>query len=44
MADTYIKEKKLREIPLIDFETPIINSYIIYKDSKKELISKLIEF
>ena len=43
IADTYIKEKKLREIPLIDFETPIINSYIIYKDAKKETMSKLVE-
>ena len=33
MAETYIGEKKLREIPLLDFSTPVINSYIIYKDS-----------
>ena len=43
MADTYIKEKKLREIPLIDFDTPVINSYIIYKESKKDIISELVE-
>lgn len=43
IADTYIKDKKLREIPLIDFETPVINSYIIYKDAKKETMSKLVE-
>ncbi|SEQ09151.1 LysR family transcriptional regulator, repressor for citA [Lachnospiraceae bacterium NE2001] len=43
MADTYIKDKKLREIPLLDFDTPIINSYIIYKDSMKDIISKLIK-
>ena len=43
MADTYIKEKKLREIPLIDFDTPIINSYIIYKDSMSDIISELIK-
>ncbi len=43
MADTYIKDKKLREIKLIDFDTPVINSYMIYKESMKELVSKLIE-
>ena len=43
MADTYIKDKKLREIPLLDFDTPIINSYIIYKDSMKDIITKLIK-
>ena len=43
MAETYIREKKLREIPLIDFDTPIINSYIIYKESKKNIVSEIIE-
>lgn len=43
MADTYIKDKKLREIKLIDFDTPVINSYMIYKESMKELVSKLIK-
>ncbi len=43
MAETYIREKKLREIPLIDFDTPIINSYIIYKESKKNIVAELIE-
>ena len=42
MAETYIREKKLREIPLIDFDTPIINSYIIYKESKKDIMTELI--
>ena len=42
MADTYIKEKKLRQIRLVDFDTPVINSYIVYKESKKELIDHLI--
>ncbi len=42
MADTYIKEKKLRQIRLVDFDTPVINSYIVYKESKKELIDDLI--
>ncbi|MBO4336864.1 MAG: LysR family transcriptional regulator [Lachnospiraceae bacterium] len=36
MADPYIREKKLRQIPLLDFDTPVINSYIICKESKKE--------
>ena len=43
MADTYIKEKKLREIRLIDFETPVINSYIVYKESKKDMAEELIK-
>ena len=42
MADTYIKEKKLRKIRLLDFDTPIINSYIIYRDSMKDVIAELI--
>ncbi|MBR4760664.1 MAG: LysR family transcriptional regulator [Lachnospiraceae bacterium] len=42
MADTYIKEKKLREVRLLDFDTPVINSYIIYKESKKELITQFV--
>ena len=42
MADTYIEDKKLREIKLIDFDTPVINSYMIYKEPMKELVSKLI--
>ncbi|MCR5337090.1 MAG: LysR family transcriptional regulator [Lachnospiraceae bacterium] len=42
MAETYIKEKKLRRIRLVDFDTPVINSYIVYKESKKELIDSLI--
>ena len=41
MAETYIGEKKLREIPLLDFSTPVINSYIIYKDSMKERVSEV---
>ncbi|MBP3808727.1 MAG: LysR family transcriptional regulator [Eubacterium sp.] len=43
MADTYIKDKKLSEIPLLDFETPVINSYIIYKDSMKDIILQMIQ-
>ena len=33
----YKKEKKLREVALLDFQTPVINSYIIGKKSKKNL-------
>jgi len=29
LVEEYVKEKSLRHIPLIDFETPIINSYCI---------------
>ena len=36
-AASYIKEKKLREVALLDFQTPVINSYIIGKKSKKNL-------
>lgn len=35
MAAVYIRERKLREIKLLDFQTPVINSYIIGKKSKK---------
>ncbi|MBR3645155.1 MAG: LysR family transcriptional regulator [Lachnospiraceae bacterium] len=34
MAQTYIDKKILRSIPLVDFNTPVINSYIIGKKSK----------
>lgn len=37
MAAVYIRERKLREIKLLDFQTPVINSYIIGKKSKKNL-------
>ena len=42
MADTYIREKKLREVKLLDYRTPVINSYIIYRKSKKALLRGLI--
>lgn len=41
MAETNINDKKLREVPLLDFHTPIINSYIICKESMKETISEV---
>lgn len=34
-AASYIKEKKLREVELLDFQTPVINSYIIGKKAKE---------
>lgn len=36
MADSYIEKKQLREIRLLDINTPIINSYIIGRKSKLE--------
>ncbi len=41
MADPYIKEKRLRRIPLIDFNTPVINSYIIYKKSMEKICNEI---
>lgn len=37
IAQPYIESNKLRIIPLIDFETPVINSYIICKKNKLDL-------
>ncbi len=41
MADAYIKTKQLRKVKLRDFDTPVINSYIIYDSSKKDLLQRL---
>ena len=41
MADHYIKEKQLRRVPLIDFNTPVINSYIIYKKNLDKICSEI---
>ncbi len=41
MADPYIKSKQLRQVPLIDFNTPVINSYIIYKKSLEKICSEI---
>ena len=41
MADTYIKEKKLRRVPLIGFTPPVINTYIIYKKQLDDICSKI---
>jgi DNA-binding transcriptional LysR family regulator len=37
IAQPYIEAKKLRSIPLIDFETPTINCYMVCKKSKWKL-------
>ncbi len=41
MAEPYIKEKRLRRVPLIDFNTPVINSYIIYKKPVEKICSEI---
>ncbi len=41
MAEHYISRKELREIPLLDFDPPVINSYIIYKNSVEELCRRV---
>ena len=43
-ADTarpFLEAGKLRVIPLLDLETPIINSYMICKNSKRELCQSI---
>ena len=42
MADAYIHEGKLREVKLLDFRTPVSNSYIIFRKDKKNLLRNLI--
>ena len=42
MADAHIREGKLREVKLLDFRTPVINSYIIYRKDKAKLLRNLI--
>ncbi|MCR5210901.1 MAG: LysR family transcriptional regulator [Lachnospiraceae bacterium] len=39
MAETYIKEKKLRRVPLLGFTPPVINTYIIYKKNLDDICS-----
>lgn len=41
MAKSYIKSQKLRAVPLLDLETPVINSYIIAKNSKWEFCKRI---
>ena len=43
-ADTarpFLEAGKLRVIPLLDLETPVINSYMICKNSKRELCQSI---
>ena len=40
----YVLENKLRIIPLIDFESPVINSYYIFKTSNKDLCSSFMNY
>lgn len=41
MADGYIREGKLREVKLLDFRTPVINSYSIFRTGKAKLLGEL---
>ena len=41
MAEPYIKSKQLRQVPLVDFNTPVINSYIIYKKPLEKICSDI---
>ena len=41
MAEHYLEKGKLREVPLIDFNTPVINSYIIYKKTHEEICREI---
>lgn len=41
MAESYIQEGRLRIIPLKDFQTPFISSYIIGRKSKRDLWEKV---
>ena len=41
MAEHYLEKGKLREVPLIDFNTPVINSYIIYKKNHEEICRQI---
>jgi len=37
MAEPFVTDKKLQIIPLLDLQTPMINSYIIGSTTKREL-------
>lgn len=43
MATPYILSKQLRIVPLSDFQTPIINSYLIGNKSKQSVWGKLLQ-
>jgi LysR family transcriptional repressor of citA len=42
MAETHIKDGILREVKLIDFKTPVINSYMVYRKDKRKMLDDLI--
>lgn len=42
MADTYIEMGRLRAVDLLDFQTPVINSYIIFQKSRRSLVKRLL--
>jgi len=44
MAEHYLEKGKLREVPLIDFSTPVINSYIIYKKTHEAICREIFCF
>ncbi|MCR5625458.1 MAG: LysR family transcriptional regulator, partial [Lachnospiraceae bacterium] len=43
MAKAHIDEGKLREVKLLDFQTPVINSYMVYKKNKEKLLENFLE-
>ncbi|MCR5252042.1 MAG: LysR family transcriptional regulator [Lachnospiraceae bacterium] len=43
MAKAYIAEGKLRKIDLIDFQTPVISSYIIYRKRRESLCADFLK-
>ncbi|MCR5154570.1 MAG: LysR family transcriptional regulator [Lachnospiraceae bacterium] len=43
MAKRYLTNKTLIEIPLLDFKTPLISSYIIGKKTKQDLIDAMFQ-
>ncbi|MBR6173737.1 MAG: LysR family transcriptional regulator [Eubacterium sp.] len=41
MAEHYQEKGRLRQVPLIDFSTPVINSYIIYKKTHEKICREI---
>ena len=41
MAEHYVEKGRLREVPLIDFNTPVINSYIIYRKKHENICREI---
>ncbi|SEF98905.1 LysR family transcriptional regulator, repressor for citA [Eubacterium ruminantium] len=44
MAEHYFARGRLREVPLIDFNTPVINSYIIFRKSHEKICREIFCF